>query len=244
MAWNAIVEKVAPYVVKIETPRGHGTGFLCLYNQDKTLLGIATAYHVVEDADEWQQPLRIRHYPSHTTQFFKESERAILADPNTDSAVILISPGDLKLPDSTIPLLPITAPLDIGADVGWLGFPSVAPYTLCFFSGSISARQEARHAYLIDGVAINGVSGGPVLYSTDTDGVQIVGTVSAYISNRATGDALPGLAMARDVSHFHETISMVKTLDEAREKKQEQEVKSPSASVESDHPPVEPPAPE
>ena len=133
MAWNAIVEKVAPYVVKIETPQGHGTGFLCLYNQDKSLLGIATAYHVVEDADEWQQPIRIRHYPSHTTQFFKESERAILADPNTDSTVILISPGDLKLPESTIPLLPITAPLDIGADVGWLGFPSVAPYTLCLF---------------------------------------------------------------------------------------------------------------
>ena len=33
MYWNTIVDKVEPYVVKIETPSGHGTGFLCLYNE-------------------------------------------------------------------------------------------------------------------------------------------------------------------------------------------------------------------
>lgn len=236
MNWNLLVEKVAPYVVKIETPSGHGTGFLCLYNQDKTFLGIATARHVVSDADEWQQPLRIRHYPSATTQFFKESDRAILSDPNTDSAVILISPGDLQLPQNTIPFLPNSSPLTIGIEVGWLGFPAIAPYTLCFFSGNISAREEWRHAYLIDGVAINGVSGGPVIYSTETEGIQIVGTISAYVSNKATGDTLPGLSIARDVSHFHDTISMIKNLDEAREKKQEQQATSAPPSLEIPNP--------
>lgn len=233
MIWNSIVEKVAPYVVKIETPGGHGTGFLCLYNQDSSLLGIATAYHVVEDADKWQQPIRMRHDSSSTTVFLKEYDRTILVDVDSDSAVILTKPSDLQLPKNTIPLLPISSPLDIAAEVGWLGFPSIAPNTLCFFSGSISARQEWRHAYLIDGVAINGVSGGPVMYSTEADGVQIVGTISAYISNRATGSTLPGLAMARDVSHFHEMISMIKTLDEAREKKQEQETQSAPTSTDS-----------
>ncbi len=226
MNWNSIVDKVAPYVVKIETPSGHGTGFLCLYNQDKTFLEIATARHVVSKADEWQEPLRIRHYPTSTTQFFKESDRAILSDPNTDSAVILISPGDLQLPDNTIPLLPISIPLAIGTEVGWLGFPAIASSTLCFFSGNISAREEWRHAYLIDGVAINGVSGGPVIYSTEVEGVQIVGTISAYVSNKVTGGTLPGLSIARDVSHFHDTISMIKNLDEARERKQEQQAPS------------------
>jgi hypothetical protein len=72
MNWNAIVERVAPYVVKVETPSGHGTGFLCLYNQDKSLLGIATAYHVVEDADQWQQPIRLRQNTSGTTVFLKD----------------------------------------------------------------------------------------------------------------------------------------------------------------------------
>lgn len=241
MNWNAIVEKVARYVVKIETPDGHGTGFLCLYNQDKSLIGIATARHVVSDADEWQQPIRIRHSHSGTVQFCKEGDRAILADPDTDSAVILIKPGELNLPVDTIPLLPISIPLGIGTEVGWLGYPGIAATTLCFFSGNISARQEWRHAYLIDGVAINGVSGGPVIYSTETDGVQIVGTISAYVSNRrASGDALPGLSIAKDVSHFHDTISMIRSLDEAREKKQEQQ----SIPLDSADSPLDPPSPE
>lgn len=44
---DAIVERVTSVVVKIETPSGHGTGFLCLYNEPRTFCGIATAYHVV-----------------------------------------------------------------------------------------------------------------------------------------------------------------------------------------------------
>jgi len=134
--------------------------------------------------------------------------------------VILFATGTLTLPSILIPLLPTTVPLAIGADVGWLGFPAIAPWDLCFFSGTISARQEWRHAYLIDGVAINGVSGGPVVYSTETEGVQIVGTISAYVSNTATGDVLPGLSIARDVSHFHETISTMRSLDDARRQKE------------------------
>jgi hypothetical protein len=223
MNWNTIVSRVEPYIVKIETPTGHGTGFLCLYNEDKSFCGIATARHVVAYADEWQQPIRLQHFHSTSTAFLKESERVIWLDADTDSAVLLMSSGKLQFPENLIPLLPMTTPLAIGAEVGWLGFPAMAEYSLCFFSGVISARQEWRHAYLIDGVAINGVSGGPVMYSTDADGVQIVGSVSAYASNRATGETLPGLAIARDVSYLHDSISKIKSLDEASKQKKEQQ---------------------
>ena len=228
--WNAIVDKMTPYIVKIETPTGHGTGFLCLMNEDKTFCGIATARHVVSYADEWQQPIRLQHYHSSSTVFLKESERVIWLDADTDSAVILMQSGKLNFPETLIPLLPITIPLVIGAEVGWLGFPAVSPYSLCFFSGNISAREEWRHAYLIDGVAINGVSGGPVMYSTEAEGVQIVGSISAYVSNRATGEALPGLAIARDVSYLHDTISKIKSLDEASKQKKEQQSQEATAS--------------
>lgn len=222
MNWNTIVDKVTPYIVKIETPMGHGTGFLCLRNDDKSFCGIATARHVVSYADEWQQPIRLHHFPTSSSAFLKESDRVIWDDADTDSAVILMLSEKLQFPETLIPLLPMTAPLAIGAEVGWLGFPAVAEYSLCFFSGNISARQEWRHAYLIDGVAINGVSGGPVMYSTEAEGVQIVGSVSAYVSNRATGETLPGLAIARDVSYLHDTISKIKSLDEASKQKKEQ----------------------
>jgi len=83
--------------------------------------------------------------------------------------MILLPVGKLKLPEDLVPLRPIQNALPIGVEVGWLGYPAIGPWTLCFFRGNVSARQEA--SYLIDGVAINGVSGGPVFYSTPTDGV-------------------------------------------------------------------------
>lgn len=240
--WNAIVDRVTPFVVKVETPSGHGTGFLCLYNEAKDFCGIATAWHVVEHAHTWQQPIRLRQVQSNTTVFLNAADRIIFQETQTDSAVIVFGTGELTLPDTPISLLPATSPLAIGADVGWLGFPAVAPWDLCFFSGTISARQEWRHAYLIDGVAINGVSGGPVLYSTETDGVQIVGTISAYVSNRATGETLPGLSIARDVSHFHDTIKEIKSLDDARRQNaarlQEQQAQEASQLPPAPEPPV------
>jgi hypothetical protein len=237
MNWNTIVDKVTPYVIKIETPSGHGTGFLCLRNEDNSFSGIATARHVVSHADEWQQPIRLQHYHTSSTVFLKEPERVIWLDTDTDSAVLLIESGKLNFPETLIPLLPMTTPLVVGAEVGWLGFPAVAPYSLCFFSGNISGRQEWRHAYLIDGVAINGVSGGPVMYSTEAEGVQIVGSISAYVSNIATGEALPGLAIARDVSYLHDTISKMKSLDEANKQKKEQKSQEASASPSQEKPP-------
>ena len=135
---------------------------------------------------------------------------------------------------------PIERALPIGVDVGWLGFPAIVSQTLSFFSGNISARQENRSAYLIDGVAINGVSGGPVLYSTPTEGVQIVGIISAYMANRNRGDALPGLSFAQDVSHFHGVTSQIRSFDEARRKQQQQtEQVQPR---EPEPPPLEPTA--
>src|SRR3989338_611441 len=220
-SWNSIVEKVKPYIVKIETPAGSGTGFLCFYNENKNWCGIATALHVVRDADDWQQPIKIIPQ-SFDEIFLKESERVIYSDYKTDSAIILFKkPVQTPFPDDVIPLQPIDKPLDIGFDVGWLGFPYIEPYVLCFFSGCISARREDRKAYLIDGVSINGVSGGPVFYSTEADGVKIIGIVSAYRANRATGSTLPGLLIAQDVSHFHGVIKHIKSIDEARKKKQE-----------------------
>ena len=75
--------------------------------------------------------------------------------------------------------------------------------------------MKNRKAYLIDGVAIHGVSGGPVFFLTDTDGVQIVGIVSAYQANRATGESLPGLLIAQDVSHFHNLESRIQSMKKA-----------------------------
>ena len=229
MNWDQVVQKVTPYIVKIETPTGYGTGFLSLYNEDRSWCGIATAAHVFSDADEWQKPIKIRHQYSTEVLFLQPNDRVIYIDWKTDSAVILFFKGQLQLPEIPITLFPVGSALGIGVEVGWLGFPAIESYTLCFFSGNISARQEFRNAYLIDGVSISGVSGGPVLHLTETGIVQIVGIVSAYHANRATGEALPGLLIAQDVSHFHNVLNHVRSVDEANRKKQEFEASQTQA---------------
>ena len=221
MNWEQVVQKVTPYIFKIETPAGHGTGFLLLYNDAKTWCGVATALHVVEYANTWKQPIRLTHHSSSNELFLKDSDHIILTDWKTDSAVILFQKPVFELPSELIELIPLGTPLSIGNEVSWLGFPAIEPYTLCFFSGNISAWQDFRKAYLIDGVAINGVSGGPVTFLHSTNGVQIVGIVSAYKASRTTGDALPGLLYAQDVSHFHGVINHIRSTDDANKKKRE-----------------------
>src|ERR1700722_20727006 len=222
MSWDAAIKSITPHVVKIETPTGYGTGFLAFYNHDRTWCGIATAAHVVSHADEWQEPIRIRDHQA-KPRFLKGDERVIYIDYFNDSAILFFLKGDLQLPEVPIALLPMNAPCDVGSDIGWLGYPHIEPGTLCFFSGTVSARQEWRKSYLIDGVAINGVSGGPVFHcpGPEPDKALTIGCVSAYHANRATGEALPGLLRAQDVSHFHEVAGTIRSIDEANIKKRE-----------------------
>ncbi|MEW6738789.1 MAG: serine protease [Nitrospirota bacterium] len=221
MNWEPVVQKITPYIFKIETPAGHGTGFLYLYNDNKSWCGVATALHVVDYANTWKQPIRLTHQSSSEQIFLKDSEYIIITDWKTDSAVILFQKPTFELPSELIELIPLDMPLSIGNEVSWIGFPAIEPYTLCFFSGNISAWQDFRKAYLIDGVAINGVSGGPVAFLHATDGVRIVGIVSAYRANRATGETLPGLLYAQDVSHFHGVLHQIRSIDDANRKKLE-----------------------
>lgn len=58
-----------------------------------------------------------------------------------------------------------------------------------------------------------------LFYSSETDGIEFVCIVTAYHANRLTGDTLPGLLAAQDVSHFHCVIQTIKTMDKARRKK-------------------------
>lgn len=231
MDWDNVVQKVTPYLVKIETPDGSGTGFLLAYNENRLWCSVATALHVVSNADNWQQPIKIHNNNFSKTAFLTINKRVILTDYKTDSAVILFESSELPLPQDLIPLRPIDTRLNIGAEVGWLGYPAIEPYSLCFFSGNVSARRDDLKAYLIDGVAINGVSGGPVIYSTTTDGVQFVGVMTAYRANRVSGAPLPGLSFAQDVSHFHGVIQQIRSVDEANRKKAELEAAQKATEV-------------
>ena len=67
--------------------------------------------------------------------------------------------------------------------------------------------------------------------------IYLLGLVSAYMANRATGEVLPGLCVVRDLAHLHKTIDLFQSIEDARAKEQELASKPPSEN------PPEPPSP-
>ena len=235
MDWYQAVEIVAPHVVRIMTPEGSGTGFLVSHSENGATCAIATAAHVVSHAHFWEQPIRIEHKASGKTILLRSANRAIFPDEAKDTAGIVFQKGELPLPDKPLDLSPEKKFLKVGNEIGWLGFPAVAPGDMCFFSGRVSMYKEKQLEYLVDGVAINGVSGGPAFWNGG-DRVTLMGVMSAYIANRATGETLPGLAVVTNVDQFHELSKLFKSVDDA--KKNEVPPESPSKKPDAANPAV------
>lgn len=215
MDWYQAIELVTPYVVRILTPGGSGTGWLVSPSGKTGLCGVATAAHVIEHAHAWEEPIRIDHPASGGSVLLKPDQRAVQLEQTHDSAAIVFPQGALDLPVKPLALFARDKHYKPGIELGWLGFPAMAPLEMCFFSGRVSAFLDEFGCYLVDGVAINGVSGGPAFVSED-ERLDMVGVVTAYIPNRALGEALPGLAMVRDVREFHDWTASLRSLGEAK----------------------------
>jgi len=214
LEWHAAVDIIAPYIVRIATPRGTGTGFLVSHGKTNTIVGVATAAHVIDHSHYWEEPIRIDHAHSGESLLVRHTQRAVFLDPKRDTAAILFEKGRLPFPIETLGLAPHKMYLKTGNEIGWLGFPTISS-ELCFFGGRISAWLQDERAYLVDGVAINGVSGGPAFFLAGNS-VLVMGVVSAYMPNRATGETLPGLGVIRDVSQFHELAPTFASLEAAK----------------------------
>jgi hypothetical protein len=233
LEWYEAVHELTKHVAKVSTPRGHGTGFLFFYAANRSICALATANHVVEEAATWEEPLRLEQLDTGKTMFLRPAERARLRRSGEDTAAILFATQPGMFPNSPLNLMPEKKAARIGVEIGWLGFPSVAPDNLCFFLGRISSRLESERSYLVDGVAINGVSGGPAFMLPSDGSITLLGIVSAYRPNLSERGALPGLCVVRHVGGLHQFVKQFKTLDEAKE----QEGKSAAAPPQSPPPP-------
>jgi len=225
--WHEAVDLITPYIVKISSPIGSGTGFLFAYSGNRATCGIATAGHVVNHPHQWHQPIRMRHFLSGEEVFLKEEDRAIVLDAELDTAAIVLPKPAMPLPEDLIALAPEGMYLKQGVELGWVGFPVVSPQNLCFFSGRISAYLNEDEVYLVDGVAINGVSGGPAFTLNASGGITLAGVISAYVPNRATGEPLPGVCMVTDVSQLQVVVATFKSFDEAKEQEASASLSSP-----------------
>ena len=219
MEWHQAISKLTPYVVRISTPQGSGTGWLVSRSNTSKLCGIATAAHVIDHAHYWEEPIKIYHPSSKKSIVLRPTERSVHIDPDLDSAGIVFPVTDMALPEEVPTLVAKDKYIKPGVEIGWLGFPALPRADLCFFSGRISAYLEEMSAYLVDGVAINGVSGGPAFYiKHNEDKFELMGIISAYIPNRATGEVLPGVAVVRDTTQFHDLAERFSSFDDAKTK--------------------------
>ncbi|HCJ52556.1 MAG: hypothetical protein A2898_00125 [Candidatus Kerfeldbacteria bacterium RIFCSPLOWO2_01_FULL_48_11] len=219
LLWHAAIEQLIPAIVRISTPNVSGTGVLISKSVTKSLCAIATAAHVVGDAHYWEQPIRLYHPTSKTTVLLRPGDRAIRVEAGKDEAVVVFDLIKSKIPFPGNPpkLFEKMHVLKPGVEIGWLGFPAIPKAELCFFSGKISAYIQTDSKYLVDGVAIHGVSGGPAFRINDNE-VELIGVVTNYYANRSTGETLPGLAAVVDVDEFHKEAEMFKSFDEAKSK--------------------------
>jgi hypothetical protein len=222
--WIKSSELIKPFIFKLSTPYGEGTGFQFSYSKSKKLCVVATAYHVVKHAHEWDEPIRLTQYESNKSLLLKSENRQIFSYPNNDLALIVFDDnGDLEINPESPKFAPAGKHLVPGINIAWYGFPAVAPNELCFFSGHISCYLTKEMAYLVDGVAINGVSGGPAfVIESGTEETKICGVISAYIANRATGEILPGVSYLSAVEPLQQKIQEFKSLDEAKEQAKEE----------------------
>ncbi len=246
--WVAAIEAVEKHVVMIRTPSGWGTGWFfanASFADVQDSVCLATANHVVEHEKLWEEPIRLEHTGLKKGAMIRPSERAILNYPRHDVAAIVFPRALLP----TLPSDPISLPAPgrrpkVGNEVGWLGFPSVAGGALCFFSGRISAWNKEEQQYFVDGVAINGVSGGPAFLGERTEDLKIIGVVSSYLPNvRPSGQALPGLCTIRSVEFFHTVIKTFDSLEEAKATAAEQPQPTKDVEKRPETPRVSPESP-
>lgn len=230
-SWYKAADIIRPHVVRISTPRGAGTGFLLVHGKRKSLSAIATAAHVIDQAHYWEEPIRIQHAESGKSALIHTDNRALFLHED-DTAAIVVLKDLLPLPDTSLPLIAKGFNLKLGIEIAWVGFPAITGADLCFFGGRVSAWLKSQSAYLVDGVAISGVSGGPAFYIPEKTENQIIimGVVSAYAPNRVTGEALPGLSVVRGVSELYGVIEKLDTFGQAKEQETPPASVSPSTS--------------
>ena len=200
---HSYIDQIAQQVVRIETEDCWGTGFIH-YGRDGGTRSIVTAHHVVEQAVEQRQQIRVFH--GSRVSIFGENRGFVFVqrtDADVDSALLaVIAP---ELPQPLVPIISSEERSQVmaGMEVGWLGYPALESINnkLCFFSGRVSLVDDDTHRYLVDGTGVSGCSGGPAFCET-TDGPRILGALIQYIPNVTDHGLLPGLSAVVDVSNY------------------------------------------
>ena len=197
MPWEKVVDHVERIVFRLLAGDSAATCFAVSIGtlpETKSIHHMfATAWHVVKDISGSDQPIYMVAADGKTVCEAKAGCYAIfpLGSEAFDTALIMVkSPENIVSQKDLLPIFGPEAQMPRGMEIGLVGFPGIVGSEFCFFKGMVSGYLNRPPSYLVDGVAINGVSGGPAFDNR----AQIVGLVSSYIPNRVDQyTTLPGL---------------------------------------------------
>ncbi len=197
LPWDQVVDRVSRSVFRLLAGDSAGTCFVVSIAKDRQTSNayavFATAWHVVAELPGTTDDIKLVSFDGETVfdsaiarfGFFPLGpgvhDTCLIA---ARTATPVVAPSDL------CPILPSDSMLARGAGIGWLGFPGLTDPEPCFFHGHIAGYSADPPAYFVDGVAVNGVSGGPVFDNR----AHLIGLVSSYLPNRVDSRTfLPGL---------------------------------------------------
>jgi len=204
LEWHKAVDKVEKITYRVYHGNTAGTAYIISIGSVQVdafkLTSFVTAWHVIEDLITKEESITFRSSNKKTEFTISKNNYSLtrLGPENYDSALITIRTNESILEEKDlIPMLPFGYMLPKGYEIGWLGYPGIVDPEICFFKGVISGYLYDPPTYLIDGVAINGVSGGPAF----DDRAHLIGLVSAYIPNTISDTkTLPGLMALKPIN--------------------------------------------
>ena len=201
--WVEAAKILVPHMVKLEIPNSQGSGFfIAVSTEGKTKCAvIATAAHVIGHAFKWSEPIIVTGYKRTVT--LMPNQYLAQMNESLDLAILEVPWDAVDFPATPLPTTNPKDELPAGYPVAWCGFPNMANDINCLFSGHISASVASMGDYLVDGVVIHGVSGGPA-FICDNSNVTIIGLLSQYLPNRETGESLPGLGVIKRINPLTE----------------------------------------
>lgn len=204
LEWHQAVEIMKKNLVRIESEGSVGSGVR--FKVPSKVSGeynhcILTANHVINDSYDKKSEIKFSHENSRSTTWSIPIWRIVRNQPH-DHALVLFNCKDEMPTLVDYDVLSADSHFKAGVEIGWLGYPSICGRSdvACFSHGHISAYLESEEAYLVDGVSIHGMSGGPAFVCENNGSVVLAGVVTNYFANkRPTGEVLPGMAMFRTI---------------------------------------------
>ena len=197
MSWDKVVSRAEPIVFQLLAGHSAGTCFAVSIGTSPDSHSLyymfATAFHVVKDITLSKEPIYMLAADGKTVCEAEVGCYMIipLGSEVFDTALIMVKSSEqIITQNNLLPMFSHESQMPRGAEIGIVGFPGIVKGEFCFFKGTVSGFLSNPPTYLLDAVAINGVSGGPAL----DNHAQIIGLVSSYIPNRVNQyTTLPGL---------------------------------------------------